>query len=59
MNNKKMGRPTDSPKTTQISIRFDAETLNILDGYCQKNGFSRVEAVRKAVAMLEDKTHGN
>lgn len=54
-----MGRPTDSPKTTQISIRFDSKTLNILDGYCQKNGFSRVEAVRKAVAMLEDKTHGN
>lgn len=54
MNKRKMGRPTDSPKTTQISIRFDEETLSILDSYCVKNGVSRVEAVRKAVAMLKE-----
>ena len=33
---KKMGRPTDSPKTTQFSIRFDEKTLEVLDTYCKK-----------------------
>lgn len=31
-----MGRPTDSPKTTQFSVRFDSETLEILDKYCNQ-----------------------
>lgn len=53
MDKKKMGRPTDTPKTTQISIRFDEKTLNTLDTYCTKHGISRVEAVRLAVARLK------
>lgn len=52
---KKMGRPTASPKTTQFSVRFDNETLAILDGYCEKNNVSRPEGIRKAIRELENK----
>ena len=52
---KKMGRPTDNPKSTQFSVRFDEETLNILDGYCEENSVSRPEGVRIAVRKLKKK----
>ena len=52
---KKMGRPTDNPKTTQFSIRFDEETLQILDEYCKKEKLSRPQAVRIAVKKLGNK----
>lgn len=52
---KKMGRPTDNPKKTQFSVRFDQETLNILDAYCQDKNISRPEGVRKAVRKLKKK----
>lgn len=51
----KMGRPTNSPKTVQLGIRFDSETLKILDNYCQKENISRAEGVRKAVRLLPPK----
>lgn len=50
-----MGRPTENPKSTQFSIRFDEETLNILDNYCKKNSVSRPEGVRRAVRKLKEK----
>lgn len=52
---KKMGRPTDNPKQTQFSVRFDEETLNILDGYCKEERVSRPEGVRRAVRKLKKK----
>lgn len=51
---KKMGRPTDSPKTTQFSIRFDEKTLEILDTYCKKKNLTRPQAVRYAVQRLKE-----
>ena len=48
-----MGRPTDSPKTTQFSVRFDNETINILDEYCNHENISRPEGVRRAVRKLK------
>lgn len=51
-NRKKMGRPTDSPKTTQFSVRFDDDTVEILDEYCSKEGINRPEGVRRAVRKL-------
>lgn len=50
---KKMGRPTDKPKKTQIAIRLDDETLEILDSYCQENGISRAEGTRMAIHKLK------
>lgn len=52
---KKMGRPTDNLKSTQFSVRFDEETLNILDDYCKKNSVSRPEGIRIAVRKLKEK----
>ena len=49
----KMGRPTDAPKRVQIAIRFDEKTLAILDRFCEREGISRAEGVRRAVAGLE------
>jgi metal-responsive CopG/Arc/MetJ family transcriptional regulator len=51
----KIGRPTDKPKTTQLAIRFDKETLQILDEYCSLKKISRAEGVRKAVRTLPKK----
>ena len=48
-----MGRPTDSPKTTQFSVRFDEETIEILDEYCNQENVSRPEGVRRAVRKLK------
>ena len=50
---KKMGRPTDAPKTVQLAIRFDAETLETLDAFCKEEKLSRAEGVRQAVKRLK------
>lgn len=55
MQQKKMGRPTDNPKQTQLGIRFDSETLEILDKYCEKEKINRAEGVRQAVRKLKKK----
>lgn len=52
---KKMGRPTESPKTVQIAVRFDTETLEILDNFCKEDKISRAEGVRQAVKRLKNK----
>ena len=53
MSPKKMGRPTDNPKPVQLAVRFDSETLQILDDYCQEKQVSRAEGVRQAVKKLK------
>jgi len=55
MTPKKLGRPTDNPKSTQFSVRFDKETLEILDKYCKENAIPRPEGVREAVRKLKKK----
>lgn len=50
-----MGRPTDSPKHTQLGIRFDEDTLAILDSFCEEEKISRAEGVRRAVRKLKEK----
>ena len=55
MPEKKMGRPTDNPKTTQFSSRFDEDTLRILDEFCAKEKITRPQGVRIAVRKLEEK----
>ncbi len=36
MPSKKIGRPTDNPKGSRITIRLDEESKNILEKYCEK-----------------------
>ncbi len=52
---KKIGRPTDDPKTVQFSVRFDETTLKILDDFCRKNAMTRPQGVREAVRRLKEK----
>lgn len=52
---KKIGRPTDSPKRHEIKVRFDDETLHILDEYCLKENVTRVQGIRDGVKCLKNK----
>jgi hypothetical protein len=50
--NKKMGRPTNAFKGTQLAVRFDAQTLEILDKFCIQENVSRAEGLRRAARNL-------
>ena len=52
MPEKKMGRPTDNPKSKPIHIRLDSECENILERYCEQKSVSRAEAVRRGIKKL-------
>ena len=51
---KKMGRPTDNPKTKQITVRLDQKCQNILEQYIQQEGITPVEAIRRGIMKLEE-----
>ncbi len=51
---KKQGRPTNDPKTTQASIRLNEDSRQILLEYCAKMGVGRSEAIRIAILKLLD-----
>jgi len=47
------GRPKGAnPIEKQISIRLDAETEEKLREYCEKNGVTRGEAIRRGIHLL-------
>ena len=47
------GRPKSSrPKNIDVKVRFDEESHERLLRYCEANGISRTEAIRKAVDLL-------
>lgn len=51
---KKMGRPTDNPKTHSITVRLDEKSIQILDEYVKQNGVSKTDAIREAIAKLKE-----
>lgn len=53
MPEKKMGRPTDNPKTERITIRLDKDSSHILDEYCYENGKGKAEAIRDGIKKLK------
>lgn len=53
MEKKKMGRPTDNPKSKPIHVRLDENTSTILDKYMDLFKVSRAEAIRVAIQQLE------
>lgn len=53
MPEKKMGRPTDNPKSNPIHVRLDNESLKILDRYCQQEKIKRTEGIRQGIQLLE------
>lgn len=51
---KKLGRPTDNPKTAPIHVRLDKETENILNKYCTQEKVTRAEGIRRGIKNLKD-----
>ena len=49
MANKKIGRPTDSPKTFMLRVKMDKDTLDKLDECCEIENTNRSELVRKSI----------
>lgn len=54
MAEKKMGRPTDSPKVFMLRVKMDKETLAKLDECCEILGKNRSEFVREAIVEKYD-----
>ncbi len=50
---KKMGRPTQNPKSSSIHIRLDNESLRILDNYSKQERITRTEGVRRGIQKLK------
>lgn len=55
MPDKKMGRPTDNPKSNPIHVRLDNESLEILDRYCKQENIKRTEGIRHGIQLLESR----
>lgn len=50
---KKMGRPTDNPKSNPIHVRLDTKSLEILDKFCKQENIKRTEGIRQGIQLLE------
>ena len=49
----KMGRPViGSPKTNDIKVRIDNETLEKLLKYCKEKGITKAESIRQGIHLL-------
>ena len=51
---KKMGRPTDSRKDTEIRVRANPDTMRKLDECSKKLNTNRSEVVRKGIDKMYD-----
>lgn len=49
----KMGRPTDNPKETRITVRLDNESNKIINEYCDEKQISKADAIREAIKRLK------
>lgn len=54
MANKKLGRPTDSPKKFMLRVKMDKETLSKLDECCKAEEVNRSEFVRNNICEKYD-----
>lgn len=50
----RIGRPTDNPKIEKVTVRLDAESLQILEKYCKQESIGKAEALRRGVIKLKD-----
>lgn len=46
------GRPTDCKKDHDVKVRIDDITHNKLLEYCEKNGITKAEAIRKGIHLV-------
>lgn len=54
MGDKKMGRPTDNPKTVSVKFLADNETFEKLKECSEKMEVSRAEVIRKGIHKVHD-----
>lgn len=54
MPQKKMGRPTESPKDTMIRVRADSELIKKLDECVKKLNSNRSEVIRNGIEKIYD-----
>lgn len=48
-----MGRPkSDNPKSTQLAVRLDKETLEKLDTCAKTYGETRVQVIRRGIEKI-------
>ena len=52
--NKKMGRPTDSPKDISLKVRLDQETSEKLDECVRVLEVSKAEVMRRGVHKVHE-----
>ncbi|QUH27557.1 hypothetical protein [Vallitalea guaymasensis] len=55
MAKKKIGRPTDDPKTIKITARINEQTLEILKDYCERNNINKAQGIRDGLNYLKNK----
>ncbi len=47
------GRPkSENPKSNDIKVRLDEDTHNRLLKYCEENGITKAEAIRKGIHLV-------
>ena len=49
---KKMGRPTDNPKTTMFRVRLDDEAIQKLDESAESLNITKSDVVRKGIDLV-------
>lgn len=56
MSPKKMGRPTDSPKTIRTTVRMDECTIKKLEHVAKVKGVSKSDVVRTGIEIQYNET---
>ena len=52
MNEKKMGRPTENPRTNRIELRMSDEDVQRLDFCSQKTKLSKSDVIRMGIEKV-------
>ena len=53
MEKKKIGRPTDNPRTKQLTLRLSENELNRLNRCSESMGEPRINVVVKGIELVE------
>lgn len=54
MDNKKMGRPTDNPRTQKIGFRLSSKEVEDIERCAEAMGTQRVNAVVEGIRLLKE-----
>ena len=50
---KRVGRPTNNPKSKPRQVRLDNECKEILEKYCAQEAVSEAEGIRRGIKKLK------